>query len=65
MPKSSRAVLGLVATLTLSAVLAMSAGAQAPKPAPDFDLPALGSGPNVKLSTLKGTPVVLLFWAAH
>lgn len=33
------------------------------KQAPDFELPALGGG-TVKLSALRGKPVVLVFWGA-
>jgi peroxiredoxin len=49
----------------VACVLAAGAGAQAPRLAPDFALSALNGGAEVRLSALRGTPVVLLFWASH
>jgi cytochrome c biogenesis protein CcmG/thiol:disulfide interchange protein DsbE len=33
-------------------------------PAPGFDLPRLGGGPNVTLAATRGRPVVINFWAS-
>jgi thiol-disulfide isomerase/thioredoxin len=53
---------GIIAALALTASVA---GAQQAKPgarAPDIDLPAL-TGSRVKLSKLRGHPVIVSFWA--
>ena len=49
-------VAGIVASTAVGPVQA------APVRAPDFHLPLLGGG-TVSLSTFKGQPVILLFWA--
>ena len=58
---NTRALVLLVATVTLAAMLPVPA-ATAPGPAPMFTLEGL-AGPPVSLAAYKGSPVILLFWA--
>ncbi len=44
------------------AVVALPAGQTAPRPAPGFTLPLL-NGKTLSLADLKGSAVILLFWA--
>lgn len=62
---------GLLATLPLLGVLLANLGRDphalasplVGRPAPPFSLPPVGGGPQVSLSSLRGRPVVLNFWA--
>jgi cytochrome c biogenesis protein CcmG, thiol:disulfide interchange protein DsbE len=40
------------------------AGGEVGSPAPDFQLPALDGGDDVRLSELRGRPVIVNFWAS-
>ena len=51
-----------IPALILGSLLATTAGANAPQPAPDFALPAR-EGSDVRLSELKGQVVMINFWA--
>lgn len=58
-----RAVAAVAALAAAAAVLATGPGQAAPAaPAPDFTL-ELFNGQRLRLADLKGTGVILLFWA--
>jgi cytochrome c biogenesis protein CcmG/thiol:disulfide interchange protein DsbE len=64
-------IIGLAITLPIIVLLAVSFGrdphkVNSPlvgKPAPDFTLPAVGGQGPISLSSLRGKPVVVNFWA--
>lgn len=69
-PSTPRSVLPMVVAATLAAIVVFvalssaSGSGERGRSAPPFDLPELDGGGRLRLEDLRGTPVLVNFWAA-